>query len=143
MLGFLASLLGGPLVSGVLDAYKARLAAANSAEAHAVDLAKAEVAAAIAARANAKEIRLATSGFFEVRALFFLIGFGFALHTFAVCCGTTLAPLLDRSSWLLHIPALPTPLDAYEGQVIAFFFGSAVAMTGVQAIAAALARRTL
>ena len=141
MLGFLASLLGGPVVNGLLDAYRAKLAAADSADAHAVDLAKAEISADIAARANAKEIRLATSGFPEVRALFFLIGCGFALHTSAICVGTTLAPLLDRGSWLLHIPALPAPLDSYEGEVIGFFFGSAVAITGVQAIAGALARR--
>ncbi|MFO1185823.1 MAG: hypothetical protein U1E56_13730 [Bauldia sp.] len=141
MLGFLAALLGGPLVNGVLDAYKAKLAATNSAEAHAVDLAKAEVAADIAARANAKEVRLATSGFPEVRALFFLLGAAFVLHVGAICVGTTLQPLLAPSHWLLHIPPLPKPFDEYEATVIAFFFGSAVAMTGVQAIAAALARR--
>lgn len=141
MLGFLASLLGGPLISGVLDAFKAKLVAQDSAEAHAVDLAKSEIAAEIQARANAKEIRLATSGLPEVRALFFLLGGGFTLHTLAICVGTTFAALLDRSSWLLHIPPLPSPIDQYEGQVIAFFFGASVAMTGVQAIAGVLARK--
>ncbi len=141
MLGFLASLLSGPIINSLLDAYKAKIASADSADAHAVELAKAEIEADIAAKANAKEIRLATSGFPEVRALFFAFGFVFLLHVGAICVGTTFAPMLPAGSWLLHIPALPAPFDQYEAQVLGFFFGASVALTGVQAIAGALARR--
>jgi hypothetical protein len=63
MLGFLASLFGGPLISGILDAFKAKLATQDSAEAHAVDLAKAELVAEAQARANAKEIIIAEQGY--------------------------------------------------------------------------------
>lgn len=141
MWSFLASLIGGPVVNGLLDAYKAKLGAADNVDTHAVDLAKASIAADIAARANAKEIRLATAGDLGVRVLFFLLGAAFTLHVAAICIGTTFAPLLSSSSWLLHIPPLPAPFDAYEATIIGFFFGSAVVMTGVQAIAGALARR--
>jgi hypothetical protein len=38
LLQFLASLLSGPLINGVIAAYKARLDAQNSQDAHAADL---------------------------------------------------------------------------------------------------------
>ena len=43
MWSWLASLLGGPIVTGLLNAYKAKLDAANTRDAQAVDLAKKEI----------------------------------------------------------------------------------------------------
>jgi hypothetical protein len=43
MWGFLLNLIGGPIVSGIISAYKAKLAATNTTDAQAADLAKAEI----------------------------------------------------------------------------------------------------
>ena len=50
MWGMLFSFLGGPLLSKLVDAYKLRLQAQNTTEAHAVDLAVAEIQGEIGAR---------------------------------------------------------------------------------------------
>lgn len=50
MWSWLASLLGGPIITGLLNAYKAKLNAANTRDAQAVDLAKKEIEGEIAAR---------------------------------------------------------------------------------------------
>lgn len=58
MWGWIAQLLGGPLVNGLLNAYRAKLDAANTRDAQAVDLAKKEIEGEIAARqAEASIIR--------------------------------------------------------------------------------------
>jgi hypothetical protein len=56
MLAFLSpilSFLGGPVIQGLVNAYKARLASVNTTEAHAIDLAKADLMAQIEARKDA------------------------------------------------------------------------------------------
>jgi hypothetical protein len=53
LLTWLSSLLTGPVVNGLLNAYKAKLAAVNSTDQHAVDLAVADLQAQIAARQQA------------------------------------------------------------------------------------------
>lgn len=50
MWGFLLNLIGGPIVSGIISAYKAKLAAQNTQDAQAADLAKAEILGEIKAR---------------------------------------------------------------------------------------------
>ena len=62
MLQWLASLLSGPLVNGVIAAYKARLDAANSQDARAADLAARAIAAEIEARKAADAVILAEQG---------------------------------------------------------------------------------
>jgi hypothetical protein len=62
MLQWLASLLSGPLVNGVIAAYKARLDAQNSQDAHAADLAAQAIAAEIEARKAADAVVLAEQG---------------------------------------------------------------------------------
>ena len=62
MLQFLASLLSGPLVNGVIAAYKARLDAENSRDAKAADLAAQAIAAEIEARKAADAVILAEQG---------------------------------------------------------------------------------
>ena len=58
MWSFLANLIAGPIVSGLISAYKARLAAQNTTDAQAADLAAKEIAGEIAARqAEASIIR--------------------------------------------------------------------------------------
>lgn len=56
MLSFLLTLISGPLLSGLIGAYKAKLEAMNSTEARAVELAEAEIQAEIQANAEASKI---------------------------------------------------------------------------------------
>lgn len=56
------SFFGGPFISGLLDAYKARLAATNTTDRIAVDLLKQEVLADIAARAEGTKLLIAEQG---------------------------------------------------------------------------------
>ena len=62
MWGWLASLLGGPLVNGLINAYKAKLAAANTQDRMAADLAAKEIEAEIEARKQASAIIIAEQG---------------------------------------------------------------------------------
>ena len=57
-----ASLLGGPVVNGLINAYKAKLAAANTQDRTAADLAAKEIEAEIEARKQASAIILAEQG---------------------------------------------------------------------------------
>jgi hypothetical protein len=59
---WLASLLTGPLVSGAIAAYKAKLEATNSQDRMAADLAAKEIEAEIEARKQASAIILAEQG---------------------------------------------------------------------------------
>src|SRR5262249_25365301 len=59
---WLASFLGGPVVAGAIEAYKARLAAQNSQDAVAADLAAKAIAAEIEQRKSANAIILAEQG---------------------------------------------------------------------------------
>jgi hypothetical protein len=80
-MGFLASFLTGPivgaifqpLISGLLDGYKAKLGAENTRDSLAADLAKKEIEAEIAARAAASETIKAEQGWWVtamIRPLF-------------------------------------------------------------------------
>jgi hypothetical protein len=62
MWSWLASFLGGPIVSGLINAYKAKLAAANTQDRLAVDLAVKEIEAEIEARKQASAIIIAEQG---------------------------------------------------------------------------------
>jgi len=62
MWSWLASFFGGPIVTGLLNAYKAKLDAANTRDAQAVDLAKKEIEAEIEARKQASAVIIAEQG---------------------------------------------------------------------------------
>ena len=59
---WIASLLGGPVVNGLIGAYKAKLAATNTQGRIAADLAAKEIEAEIAARKQASAIIIAEQG---------------------------------------------------------------------------------
>jgi hypothetical protein len=59
---WLASFLGGPVVNGLIGAYKAKLEAANTQDRIAADLAAKEIEAEIAARKEASAIAIAEQG---------------------------------------------------------------------------------
>ena len=62
MLQWLAQFLTAPIVNGFLDAYRAKLAAANAQGAQAVEVARAALLAEIEARRNANAVILAEQG---------------------------------------------------------------------------------
>ena len=62
MWSFLASLIGGPVVNGLIAAYKAKLDATNTTERLATDLAAKEIEGEIAAQAEARKIIIAEQG---------------------------------------------------------------------------------
>lgn len=62
MWAWLASLIGGPVVSGLINAYKAKLEAANTQDRIAADLAAKEIEAEIDARRQASAIIIAEQG---------------------------------------------------------------------------------
>jgi hypothetical protein len=104
ILGF----LGGPLVSGLLDAYRARLDAAAKQDVLAVDLAKKEIEAEIAARAEANKIIIAEQGRWYtaiIRPLFALPFIIFAWKV-VVCdkvLGWGVTDALDPNMWSVFI----------------------------------------
>ncbi len=59
---WLASLIGGPVVSGLINAYKAKLEAGNTQDRIAADLAAKEIEAEIEARRQAAAIIIAEQG---------------------------------------------------------------------------------
>lgn len=62
MWNWLLSLIGGPVVNGLISAYKAKLAAANTQDRIAADLAAKEIEAEIEARRQATAILIAEQG---------------------------------------------------------------------------------
>lgn len=61
-MNWLLTLLGGPLVNGLINAYKAKLEAANTTDRIAADLAAKEIEAEIEARKQASSIIIAEQG---------------------------------------------------------------------------------
>ena len=130
----LISLLGGPVLKGLIESYRAKLDAANSADRIAADLAIAEIEAGIEARKRAHELRLATSGFWEMRLLTFAIAFPFVAHLWAVWLDTQF-----RLGW--RIPKFPAPMDEWQGAIMLSFFGIYTLGKTVQSVGAAIALR--
>ena len=62
MWSWLASLIGGPVVNGLINAYKARLDASNTKDRIAADLAAKEIEADIVARREASAVIIAEQG---------------------------------------------------------------------------------
>lgn len=123
------------LISGpVLDGYRAKLEAQNNANAMGKDIALKQIDAEIEARRGAREIRLATAGFWEMRLITFLIAGCFTLHLVLVTIDTCF-----RLGW--GIPAFPKPFDEWQGVILLSFFGVQIAGQGIMAIAAAIIRR--
>lgn len=131
---FLASLVGGSIVSGLLKGYRARLEAANTSDRIAADLAIREIEAGIEARKRAHELRLATSGFWEMRLLTFAIAFPFVAHLWAVWLDTQF-----RFGW--QIPKFPEPMDEWQGAIMLSFFGIYTMGKTVQSVGMSIAMR--
>lgn len=130
----LARIMTGGITGALERAYKAKLDAQNDTERIAADIEIKRLEAAQESRRNAKDIRLATAGFWEMRLLTFLIAFPFVAHQWAVGLDT-----LFQFGW--RIPKWPAPFDDWQGAILLSFFGVAGGAVAVKAIAGAIAWR--
>jgi len=124
----------GKVVDGLTAAYSAKLAATNDRERIAADVTIKRLEDDQDARRNAKEIRLATAGFWEMRAITALIAAPFVAHLWAVGVDT-----LFGFGW--GVAAFPKPFDEWQGAILLSFFGVAGGVGAVKAIAGAVALR--
>ena len=116
MLTWLLSFLSGPLLNGIVDAYKAKLESAGKQDVLAVDLAKAEILAEIEARKASKEIILAEQGRWWTALPRPLIAFAIAIFIWKVVVwdkvlGLGVTDPLDPKMW----EAFTIVLTAYFG----------------------------
>lgn len=117
--------------NGVLAAVKDTLIGASD---NASKVALKEIDAEIAARQHARDIRLATAGFAEMRFLTFVIAACFVLHLVLVTLDTCF-----KLGW--SVPAFPKPFDEWEGVVILSFFGVQLAGKAINTVGAIFMRR--
>ena len=130
----LINLIGGPIIRALIEGYRAKLDAANTADRLATDLAIREIEAGIEAHKRAQELRLATSGFWEMRLLTFAIAFPFVMHLWAVWLDTQF-----QLGW--KIPKFPEPMDEWQGAIMLSFFGIYTLGKTVQSVGTAIAMR--
>lgn len=130
----LIRLITGDLLGKLAEAYQARLRAQNETEKLVADVAIKDIERQMADRAAAKEIRLATAGFWEMRLITFLIAAPFVLHLNLVAADTCF-----RLGWA--IPKFPEPFQSYQGAILLSFFGVHVIGQGITALAGAIRGR--
>lgn len=92
------------------------------------------IEAEIEARRGAREIRLATAAFWEMRLITFIIAACFTSHLVLVTLDTNF-----KLGWMVN--KFPMPFAEWEGIILLSFFGVQVASQGINAIATAVARR--
>jgi hypothetical protein len=80
----LASLIGGPVITGLINAYKAKLDAANIQDRIAADLAAKEIEAEIAARKEASAIIIAEQGRWYTAIIRPLLAFPLVIYLWKV-----------------------------------------------------------
>lgn len=115
-MSWLIQFLSGPILNSLLKAYEARLAAGNTQDAKAVELAIAEIQGEIAARSAAKEIIIAEQGRWWSALPRPLIAFAIAIFIWKVVVwdkvlGWGVTDPLDPKMW----EAFTIVLTAYFG----------------------------
>jgi hypothetical protein len=113
---WLASFLGGPVVNGLISAYKARLEAANTQDRMAVDLAAKAIAAEIEARKSAQAIIIAEQGRWWTALPRTLVQWSFAV--FVMKC-----VVWDTVLGLGTTEPLGGDIQVWAGWVMALWFG--------------------
>jgi hypothetical protein len=98
------------------------------------ELALKNIEAEIDARRGAREIRLATAAFWEMRLITFIIALCFTSHLVLVTLDTNFG-----LGW--RIAKFPAPFDEWQGIILLSFFGVQVASQGINAIANAIGRK--
>lgn len=134
MLWTIVKFVTGTLAGKLLAAYKIRQEAQNEEQRLIADVAIKDIERQMADRDAAKDIRLATAPFWEMRVITATIAGCAALHYVAVTLDTVF-----RFGWA--IPKYPPPFDEYQGKILLSFFGVQAAAQGFTAIAAAIRGR--
>lgn len=116
---FLNWLTGG-FASSLTKAYQAKLNSNSEIERVRAEVVLKDIESKMDARRQATEIRMATSGFWEMRLITFLIAGCFTLHLVLVALDTCF-----QFGW--RIPAFPKPFDEWQGTILLSFFGVQVA----------------
>ena len=116
MWGFIAHLIGGPLVNGLIDGYKAKLAAGNTSEKIAADLAARELSVEQRERELATQVVIAEQGRWYTALPRPLFAFAFIIYVWKVVVwdkvlglGATEALSGDVAQWAMIV------LTAYFG----------------------------
>lgn len=126
--------LTGNLAGQLRAAYEAKLKAGNETEKLIADVAIEDIRRQIADREAAKQVRLATSGFMEMRVITALIALPFVIHLWVVMLDTVF-----QFGW--RIPKFPEPFASYQGTILLSFFGVQGVAIGFSAIAGAIRGR--
>jgi len=135
MISLILGWLSGPLAKALTRAYEAKLAAQNEEQRLVAEGVIADLQRQIEDSRNAKEIRLATAGFWEMRVATAVIAWTFAAHIGLVGFDTIV------TSIDLRIPPFPSPMDQWESAIVLSFFGLQAFNKGVSAIASAIRGR--
>lgn len=102
------SFIGGPIVNGLINAYRAKLEAQNTTDAQAVDLAKAEIMGEIGARQVEASILRQEQGWWVTAMIRPLMAAPFIVFTFKVVVwdkvlGWGSTDPLDPNMWSVYI----------------------------------------
>lgn len=116
MWGFLANLIGGPIISGLINSYKAKLEAGNTSEHIAADLAARELAVESRERELAVQQNIADGGRWWTAAPRAIACWSFALFI-AKCV------VWDTVLGLGTTPPLKGDLAVWAGWLMALWFG--------------------
>ena len=126
--------LTGDFISALSRAYEMKLKAENDQQRLVADAAIADITRQIEEARNAKEIRLASAVFWEMRLITALIAGCFAVHLILVTLDTCFA-----LGW--RIAKFPSPFDEWQGMILLSFFGIQALGGGLNAIASAIRGR--
>jgi hypothetical protein len=116
MLGMIFGFLGGPLLSNLLGAYKARLENTSGQDKMAVELAVKEIEAEIEARKNANTIIIAEQGRWWTALPRAIVQWSFALFVAKVV-------VYDKVLALGSTDALSGDVASWAGMLMAMWFG--------------------
>jgi hypothetical protein len=114
------SFLGGPIINGLLSAYKTRLQSLNSEDQKALELLEAEIAADTAARAQATQLLIAEQGRWYTAIMRPLFALPFVIFSFKVVVwdkvlGLGITDKLDPNMW-----------GVFQAIVVSYFGATAV-----------------
>jgi hypothetical protein len=118
---WLASFLSGPLINGLISAYKARLASINTQDALALTLLQKEVDADIAARAEATKLLIAEQGHWYTAIIRPLFALPFVIYAWKIVVWDKVLGIgvtehgIDANFW-----------NVFQTIIIAYFGASAV-----------------
>lgn len=127
MLQALLSFFGGPVITGLIGAYKARLDATNTQDHMALDLLQKEVDAEIAARAEATKVLIAEQGHWYtamIRPLFALpfLVFEAKVVIWDKCLGWGTTDALDPNMWNVFMVVVASYFGATAAERVSRIF---------------------